>query len=300
MAEPSNMTESPYVAEVSGADFAARVIEKSHETPVLVDFWAPWCAPCRMLTPILEGLANEYAGKLFVAKVNTDIEQELALEHRIRGIPAVKLFRNGQVVDEFVGVQPEPAIRALVDRFVPGEIDALIDRALALEKTGQSAEPAALLRQALDREPGNDRAKIALARLLCGHLPGDDIHTRLEECQALLDSVSIRSSADPDAEAVRARLNLWRAVDGAPSTQELERAVTTNPDDHAARYRLATRLALAGQYEPALEHLLEIVRRDRRFGDDAARKAMLGVFSLLGNQHPLANKYRALLSHALN
>ena len=294
------MAELPYIADVTRSDFSARVIEQSHKIPVLVDFWAPWCGPCRMLTPIIERLAEEYAGKLFVAKVNTDVEQELALEYRIRGIPAVKLFRNGQLAGEFVGVQPESAIRALIDRVLPNETEESIDRALALAKTGESAEAVTLLRRTLDREPNNDRAKVALVRLLCEHMPEGEVAARVAECRKLVDSVSVRASTSPELEAARARLNLWGIVESAPPMQALERRVATDPDDHAARHRLAARLALIGQYEPALEHLLEIIRRDRHFNDDVARKTLLGLFSLLGKQHPLVVKYRGLLSRTLN
>ncbi len=294
------MDTSAHVADISANDFATRVIERSHRQPVLVDFWAPWCGPCRTLSPILERLAEEYAGKLFVAKVNTDVEQELALAYRIRGIPAVKLFRDGKVVDEFVGVQPEPAIRAFVERFLPNELDALIERALSLGKTGQTAEAVALLREAVDKDARNDRAKIALAQLLCERPPLEDLQARLEECEKLLDSLSIRAAGKAEVEQLRFRLKLWRIAADAPPRAELERAVATNPADLRARYQLAARLAAGGDYEPALEHLLEIARRDRRFEDDAGRKTAVGIFHLLGNQHPLVVKYRALLSRILN
>lgn len=293
------MAASPHIAEVSRADFAARVVGQSRRLPVLVDFWAPWCGPCRMLTPILERLADEYAGKLFVAKVNTDAEQELAMEYRIRGIPAVKLFRNGEVAGEFVGVQPESAIRALIDRFVPNETDALIEKAVALRDAGQMADAVALLREAVGKEPNNDRAKLALANLLCEQAAGGDVGL-LQECQTLLDSLSIRAATNPEVEQARTRLIMARVAAEAPPADELERTVAANPDDLRARYRLAARATLAGRYEPAMEHLLEIVRRDRKFEDDAGRKGLVGIFHLLGSQHPLVVKYRGLLSRAIS
>lgn len=294
------MADLPHTADVRGADFPTLVIQRSYQTPVLVDFWAPWCAPCRMLSPILERLADDYAGKLFVAKVNTDTEPELARQYQIRGIPAVKLFRNGEVVGELVGVQPESTIRALIDRFAPNEIDASIERAAALGKAGQTADAVALLREALDKDATNDRAKIALAQLLCGQTPSGDIQARLQECAKLLDSLSVQSAGSPDVERLRLRLDLWRVVAGAPPRAELERVVAANPGDLRARYQLAAHLALAGDFEAAMEHLLEIVRRDRKFDDDAGRKMLVGMFHLLGNRHPLVTKYRALLSRTLS
>lgn len=294
------MTESPNVVDVTAADFAQQVIEKSREFPVLVDFWAPWCGPCRMLAPILDRLADVYAGKLQVAKVNTDVEQELALKFQIRGIPAVKLFRRGQVVGEFVGVQTESAIRALVEPFLPTEVDGLLEQSAQLTRDGKTAEAAALLREAAARHPQDDRLKLALAELLVSSPSADGDHERLAETQALLDSLSLRAGADPEAETLRARLDLMRAVADAPPIDKLERDVDDNAAGNDARFALAARLALAGDYPRAMDQFLEIVRRDRAFREDGARKALVGLFNLLGRQHPLSIKYRGLLSRALN
>jgi putative thioredoxin len=301
----SSNLQSPYdsrfVADVSRVDFAAQVIERSRQTPVLVDFWAPWCGPCRMLTPILDKLANEYGGKMFLAKVNTDVEPELATQFQIRGIPAVKLFRNGQVAGEFVGVQPESTVRALIDRFIANETDAVVERASVLAQEGKLTEAIALLRQTIELDARNDRAKIELARLLLSLSPtGDPPAIRVEESQRLLDSLSMRVGADPHVEALRARLDLVRIVLNAPATEELVRATAVNADDHQGRYQLAARLALEGKYEPAMAHFLEIVQRDRKFGDGAARRALVATFNLVGGRDPLVVRYRAALARALN
>lgn len=294
------MTESPYIVEVTRADFAERVIEKSRETPVLVDFWAPWCGPCRMLAPMLDRLADEYGGKLYVAKVNTDVEQELAMEFHIRGIPAVKVFRHGKVAGEFVGVQPESAIRALVEPLLPNETDALIEQSAALARGGKLAEAEALLREASLRNPRDDRIKIELAGLLAGTSTERNDRARLDECRALLDSLSLQSSANAEVDKLRARLDLLDALVDAPSGEALKHVVEKNTDDNTARFQLGARLAIAGEIESAMDQFLEIVRRDRSFGNDAARKALVGLFGSLGNQHPLTIKYRARLSRLLN
>ncbi|HEX7044154.1 MAG TPA: thioredoxin [Burkholderiales bacterium] len=289
--------KSPHIADVSRTDFAARVIEQSHKVPVLVDFWAPWCGPCRMLTPVLERLAEEYAGRFFLAKVNTDVEQELALQFHIRGIPAVKLFRNGRVVGEFVGVQPEPVVRDLIERFLPTEADIAVERADALAGAGRRTEALALLREAVAKEAANDRAKLALARLLLEE--ADERKEALDESERVLESLSIRAAGEAEVDNVRLRLSLHRIAAEAPPRAALEQAVAADPGDVRARYRLAARLALAGEYEPAMQQLLEIVRRDRKFEDDAGRKTLVGLFRLLGNQNPLVTRYRTLLSSAL-
>lgn len=294
------MSESPYVTPVTRAEFSRRVLDESREVPVLVDFWAPWCGPCRMLSPVLDQLAADYEGKLRVAKVNTDVEQELATEFQIRGIPAVKLFRHGRVVGEFVGVQPAPAIRSLVEPFLPNEADALIEQSATLAHAGKAGEAAALLREAAAHSPQDDRIKIELAKLLVALPPDHDSRARLEECQKLLESLTLRSSTNAEVDKLRTRLDLLRAVVDAPPVEELKRLVRDNADDSAARFQLAARLALAGEFEPAMNQLLAIVERNRSYGDDAGRRALVGLFNLLGNQHPLTSKYRALLSRQLN
>src|SRR5690606_27929621 len=168
----------------------------------------PWCAPCRMLTPVLERLAEEYAGKFFLAKVNTDVEQELALQFHIRGIPAVKLFRNGRIAGEFVGVQPEPVIREMIERFLPTEADIAVERADALAGAGRRTEAIALLREAVAKEASNDRTKLALARLLLED--AGERKAALDEAERVLESLSIRVAGEPEVENLRLRLSLHR------------------------------------------------------------------------------------------
>lgn len=287
------MSQSPYIADVGQQEFDRLVLQRSHEVPVLVDFWAAWCGPCQMLMPLLAKLAEDYAGKFFLAKVNTDVEQGLATQYGVRSLPTVKLFKNGQIVDDFMGVQPEHTIRALLDRHIPRPSDAMIDKAVAAYRAGNPGEATQQLGQVLQAEPANDRARLELA----------SVHTaqgKLDEAAALLDGLSTEAKSDPRTTALRRRLEFARVTAAAPPVAELEKTVSTNPDDCPARYQLAAARVLAGDYERALPELLEIVRRDRKFGDDAGRKAMLGVFGLLGNSGELVKKYRALLSNALN
>jgi putative thioredoxin len=295
--ELAEMADSPWVADVTQATFKQLVLEKSKEIPVLVDFWAPWCGPCRMLTPILTKLANDYGGKFFLAKINTDSEQQLAGEYQIRGIPAVKLYRDGKVAGEFVGVQPESAVRALIERFLPKESENALRQATALAQQGQIADAVALLRAAVANDPRDDQVKIELVRLLLRTTA--TAAARRDEAEKLLDSLSFERTSDPVVEGLRTKLDFLRAVENAPPLGVLENAVATNPDNTEARYQLSAHKALADDYEPAIQQLLEIVNRDRSYGDDAARKALVGLFGLLGND-PRVPKYRALLSRALH
>lgn len=294
------MADSPFISEVTHADFASEVLEKSRQLPVLVDFWAAWCGPCQMLMPVLARIADDYGGRFHLAKVNTDAERELATQYGIRSLPTVKLFRNGAVVDEFLGVQPESVIRQLIDRHLPRPADAMIERALAAAQRGQTDEALQQLRAAVAADPSYDRPRIALARVLLALPPTGDIAARLAESETLLDGLPPAKRMDAEVTRLRARLTFLRIVENAPPLPDLERTIAANPGNHEARYQLSAHKALAGDYEPAMEHLLEMVRRDRRYGDDAGRKALVGLFTLLGNNNPLVAKYRGLLSRALN
>lgn len=294
------MADSPYIADIKKAEFPTKVLEKSRELPVLVDFWAAWCGPCRMLTPVLERLADEYRGKFFLAKINADAESELAVEYGVRGLPTLVLFRNGAVAGQLIGVQPEPVIRALIDRHVPTAADAAAKQVRTLQSAGQTEQAFALLRDALAADPGNDQLKIELARLLLALPPSADSGARVAEAEKLLDSLSVERLGDAEVAALRARLQFQRIIANAPPLPELEHRIAADPANTEARYQLSAYNVLANDYERAMQHLLEIVRRDRKFLDDGGRKAMVELFTLLGNKDPLVSKYRGLLSKELN
>jgi len=286
------MTVSPFIADVTQNSFESEVVARSRTTPVLVDFWAAWCGPCKMLMPVLTRLAGEYRGKFFLAKVNSDREQALASQFGVRSLPTVKLFRNGQVVDEFMGVQPEKTIRALLDRHIPRESDARIQDAAQAVRAGRHDEALAILQQAMAGDPDNDRVKLELARLFL-HLGRND------DADRTLAALSSETRDGADAVALRVRLEFARVVQTARAPDQLLQAVQANPKDSAARYELAAHLVVRQQLEAALDQLLDIVRTDRKWNHDAARKAMISIFNLLGNGETV-NEYRRKLSMALN
>jgi putative thioredoxin len=287
------VSDSDYIAEIDHAGFERLVLAKSHEMPVVADFWAAWCGPCQMLMPMLAKLAEEYAGKFFLAKINTDVERELATQYGIRSLPTVKIFKNGKVVDEFMGVQPEPAIREMIDRHLPRPSDALIDQAAAARDGGDTAGARRLLERAKAEDPAHDRVKLELAALLI------DLG-EFDQAEQTLGQLTVASIDDPDVQAVRARLQLARLAADPRSRDELERQVAAHPEDCEARFSLAGKLVTEQHYEAAMDNLLEIVRRDRSFRDDGARRELLSVFSLLGSDHPLVRKYRGRLAMAIN
>lgn len=285
-------TVTEFAFDVVATEFEERVIRKSHELPVLVDFWASWCGPCQVLMPLLAKLAAAYQGKFLLAKVDTDAQQPLAQRFGIRSIPTVKLFRNGQVVEEFMGAQGERAIRTLLDRHVVRESDQAIPAARAALEAGRPKDALALLNSALATDPHSDRLMVERARALIATGQFDDAHETLQ-------GLPPERRDQADIAGLLGQISLSRAVASAPTLAELEKRVSSDPQDHEARYQLGIRRVLNGEYDAGLAVLLEIVQRNRKFREDAARKTMLSVFTLLGSNHELARKYRALLARAL-
>jgi putative thioredoxin len=272
---------------VNDADFETAVIRRSHDVPVVVDFWAPWCGPCRVLGPVLERLAATADGAWELVKVNVDDNPRTAAQYRVQGIPAVKGFRDGRVVAEFTGAVPEGQVRAFLARLLPSEADLLARAGAEMEASGYLATAEDRYRDALAKDPNHPRAVIGLARVLAGRDATDEALTLLD-----------RLPGNGEAQALRAQLAL-RAAAADVDTAALEARLAADPKDAAAHYELGRALAARGDYEPALAHLLETVKLDRKLDDDGARKAMLDIFALLGDADERTQRYRRMLGSVL-
>lgn len=290
------MKDNTYVIDATEATFEREVIERSREVPVLVDFWATWCAPCRTLSPTLEKLAHEFNGAFVLVKIDTDQNMRLAQQYRIQGIPAVKAFRNGQVVNEFVGAQPEPRVREFLRAVLPNEADQLAARGAAAEGRQDLAAAAAAYQQALERQPDQPLALLGLGRVALAEARFDDA----------IEFFSRVPPASPQGEEARqlivqTRVRAESAALGQEEDLLAKQAAATvgSPAWLDAQIALGKLRIAQGQYESGLDLLLEAVRADRTYQDSAARKAMVDVFALLGDQNPLTVTYRRRLSSVL-
>ena len=279
---------SEHALDVGLADFNLHVLEESQHRPVVVDFWAPWCGPCKSLKPILEKLAAEYGGKFLLAKIDSDENQELAARYAVRGIPSVKAFLNGEVIDEFSGALPEGEVRAFLDRLIPSPADALRVQAMDVRMAGDSAGALQLLAEASRLDPQNLGVRLDAAEIML------DLG-EIDEAQRLIGSVP--DDLDPRVAQLKARLQFSGAT--GEDAAALRARVDADGNDLDARLKLANLLIAAGDYEAGMEQLLEIVRRDRSFGDDVGRTTLLSVFNLLGGGE-LVSRYRRMLASALN
>jgi putative thioredoxin len=282
------MSESPYIHNVGMQDFQQLVLEKSMEKPMLVDFWADWCQPCQTIMPMLAKLAEEYEGKFELAKVNADQEQELAGHFGIKSLPTMKLIFQGQIVDERTGAVPESEVRAMLDKHIVSETDKYIQAATMAYQQGQTEQAMEMLNQALANDPENASLKVTIAQMV--HAQGD-----AESALALLDSLDDEGSKLDAAIKLRAEINLAAQLADLPSMEEIEQRLAQNPQDSEAMLQKSRHLTAQGDYENAMECLLQIMRSDRSFEDDAGRKGLLELFDMLGGEHPSVQKYRRKL-----
>jgi putative thioredoxin len=282
---------SSWVVNVAEGEFEQAVLQRSHEVPVVVDFWAPWCGPCQMLAPVLESLVEERGGAVVLAKVNTDEAPELAQRYGISSIPAVIAFRGGRPVLDFIGVLPEPQLRDFLDQVGPSEAERTMQQATALEAT-RPEEAEKLYRRTLELERNNEAALLGLARLLVAR--GQD-----DEAAELLEQVGAGGENGAEAERLNGTIFLRQHArplgDEAAARHRLEK----DPTNAQARYELGCLVAAAGRYPEALELLLAAAERDPKLAASAIREVMVKIFQVIGVRSPLADEYRNKLSGLL-
>ena len=277
------------VFDVDQSEFETAVLERSRETPVVVDFWAPWCGPCRVLGPVLERVVEEYEGKVLLAKVNVDENQELAAGFGIQGIPAVKIFKDGALATEFTGALPEPAVREVLAQVVPSREDELVLEADGLWARGDAEKALETYEQVLEESAQHAGALLGMGRGL--------LDTDVERGLSLLERVPLGGPERNEADRLIARQKLSQR-DG-DDAESLRRELAAAPDSLDLRFRLAQELAAEEHYEAALEEFLVVLKKDRAFEDDGARKAMVQIFEVLGRGSELADRFRSEMAKVL-
>jgi putative thioredoxin len=293
---------SPYIKDSGLRTFAADVLEASREVPVLVDFWAPWCGPCKTLGPALEKAVREAKGALKLVKVNIDENPEIAQQLRIQSVPTVYAFKNGQPVDGFMGAIPESQLKTFIAQLLggegghghggPGHTEEVLEIAAQALGAGDIGTAAQAFGHVLQDEPGHPKAVAGLAG--CYLKSGD-----LERARATLQLVRPDGAADEAIRAVEAELKLKENAPPPSQTAALEAKLAADPGDHQARYDLALALDASGNREGALDQLLEIVRRDRKWNEEAARKQLVTLFEAMGFADPRTVEARRKLSSIL-
>ncbi len=282
-----------FVIDVGDADFVQAVVERSHQVPVVVDFWAPWCGPCRNLGPILERLATEFAGQFVLAKVDIDQSPAIAQQLQIRNIPLVIAFRDGAAVSEFAGAQPEAAVRQFLEALLPSEADQAAQSGLDALTAGDAEAAEAAFGRALALDARHPHALLGQAQLLGNrgdYAAGLELLARMGAAPRELEHEAERMAAE------------FRTAQTPVDTTELaplRAAAEANPADLQASLDYARALVAARAYEDAMPLLVDLVARDKSFADEAARTTLLDVFEILGSGHHLTQTFRAKLAAAL-
>ena len=276
-----------YIVDVTAQNAQQVLIEESMKRPVVVDVWADWCEPCKQLMPVLEKLANEYAGQFLLAKLNADTEQALAGQLGVRSLPTVMVLKDGQPVDGFAGAQPEKQIREMLDKYLPKPWDIKLQQAQQMVAEGNVDEALPILRQAYgDSGERADIAKQYAAVLL--------EKNRAKDAEAVLGKI-LMADQDADYQQLMAQLELKQQAADSPEIRALQEALAANPDDYEAAYKLAVQYSQSERHEEALEMLLGILRSDMGFADGAAKQAYLDIVKALGAGDPVATKYQRKL-----
>ncbi len=281
------------IKDTTEAEFMVDVIEASKEVPVIVDFWAPWCGPCKTLGPMLEDAVKAAGGKVRMVKINVDEAQQIAAQLKVQSIPTVYGFHNGQPVDAFQGAVPQSEIKTFVDKLAAlagdGGLSEAIEAAETMLTEGAAVDAAQTFAAILGEEPNNAAAYGGMVR---AHIAMDD----LDQAEAILNGAPEEISNAPELEAARAQLQLARQAADAGPIGDLEAAVAAKPDDHQARFDLASALHAAGKPDAAVDQLLDLFRRDRDWNEGAAKAQLFTIFDALTPQDPIALNGRRRLS----
>jgi putative thioredoxin len=270
------MANSPNIIDVNDSNFEELVIEQSYKTPVVVDFWAPWCGPCQILKPILEKLANEYG--FILAKVNTDENQSVAFQYGVSGIPDVRIFVDGKEVDRFVGALPEDKIREIIEKYIKSETDKLLEQANMEALAGNLEKAEDIYQKLLQENPNNKKVLLEYAKFLIKK--GD-----LDRANELLNNIKEYEKEYQKAQALKELINFKKYCSELSEDNELDKLL-----------KEGSCAVLNEDYKNALEKFLKIVQIDKNYKDGIGKKAMLTIFNMLGDNHPLTKEYRRQLA----
>ena len=276
-----------YIVNLDATNAAALLIDESHKRPVVVDFWADWCAPCKVLMPLLEKIATEYQGAFLLAKVNADQQPQIAQQLGVRSLPTVMVIQGGRPVDGFAGAQPETFVRKMLEKYLPKPWDGLLQRGLEAMSQGDYNAALSPLRQAWTDSRQRHDITLAYAQALIECL-------RLDEAETVLSGVRM---ADRDAgyEQLHAQLEIRREAAKSPEIEALEQRLGANPDDLEVRYQLGVQYTNNRQYREGMEHLIRILRKDLGHGNGATKRMLLDTIASLGKGDPLAVEYQRKL-----
>ncbi|WP_027706509.1 tetratricopeptide repeat protein [Zooshikella ganghwensis] len=279
------MSNNPYIVDVTVDNFQQEVVEKSQTVPVLLDFWADWCQPCKSQLPILEKLATAYGGKFIVAKVNADEQPMLAQHLAVRSLPTLKIIFQGQIAQEFSGLTSEADLKAVLDELTLSPADRIQKQVDALIEEGQFDQALLFVQQMLQSEPDNQALKVQLAKLL--------LQTgKIEDAKQVMASIPDDA---PGIEQPKAKIVFYEMAAELPPSSELEAQASKQPEDLEVSFQLAIRRVVEDEYESALSLLFTIVQKDRTFREDGARLLMLQIFDLLGSANDLVKSFRRKL-----
>ena len=278
--------------EINESNFETEVLVRSHEMPVLVDFWADWCAPCKSLMPVLDKLYTDYQGQLQIVKINTDEQRSLAEVNGIRSLPTLRLYRDGEVVEEVMGAQPESVLRELIDPHLLRASNGILQDVQALASGGQTEAAIKLLEQGVQDDPGNPNLPMALARLCMAD-------GQLERAAELLESLPRDQRDSEDGKNLKLLLEFARVAADADDPETLSATLRDNPGNAPAWHQLGAQQIVNGDYSAALESFMELLKCDRTYGDNAAQKGLIVLFGLLGENDERVGRYRRQMANLL-